>query len=114
MPQDIIDIDNILERLITLCEAYNLKLPCDLDSWHGFDSTNTKSLIKLGLYLETIGWRFIGMWPNPTGARNFQLRVARTGVYDTHALVAEIKKMRELVTDYTLVHYSDCTQQPIA
>ena len=113
MLQENIDTETILERLISRCESYNLRLPCELDSWHGFNSTNTSALIKLGIYLETLGWRFIGMWPNPTGTRNFHLRVARTGLYNEDTLAAEIGMMRQIVVDFSLVHYSDCTPQPI-
>jgi hypothetical protein len=109
-----IDIKRITDKLKSRCKSNNIKLPCEIDSWHGFDSTNTKGLIKLGCLLETRGWRFIGMWPNPTGARNFHMRVARTGVYDVDQLATEIEMMKNLATEFSIEKYSDCAPQPIA
>ena len=104
----------VFSLLMQRCKGNNLQLPCEMDSWHGFDSTNIQSLVDLGRYLEDEGWRFIGMWPNPDGTNNFHLRVAKTGFYGEQQLIEEIEMMKNLANQFSVDNYSDCAPQPFA
>lgn len=102
----------VFSQLMQRCKSSKLKLPCEMDSWHGFDSNNIQALVDLGQYLEGQGWRFIGMWPNPEGTNNFHLRVAKTGFYGETQLIEEIEMMKKLAIKFAVDNYSDCSPQP--
>ena len=105
--------ETVLEALETTCENNHFALPCELDSWHGFESENPDILAEFGRHLESNhGFRFVGMWPSPAGSRNYHLRVARVGIYDEASLVAEVERLAQIATRHGVEVYADCSPQP--
>ena len=104
--------EQVIKNLVSLCKNNRINLPCELDSWHGFDSSKPESLLALGQHLQKQGWRFVGIWPLHHGSDNFHLRVSRTGTYEEVLLLDEMKKMEKLSAKFDVDGYSDCSPQP--
>lgn len=102
----------VIKGLLTMCKNDSIDLPCRMDSWHGFDSSNPESLIELGRHLEKQGWRFVGLWPVQRGSKDFHLRVSRTGTYEEGLLMDEMKNMEKIGSRFKIERYSDCSPQP--
>ncbi|MFQ5658817.1 MAG: hypothetical protein ACE5GZ_00205 [Gammaproteobacteria bacterium] len=103
----------IFSRLAALCKSNKTVLPCELDSWHTFSSDNVQVLVDLGARFENLGWRFVGIWPDPEGTAYFHLRVARKGLYGETQLLKEIKMMKTVAAEFPVVNYSNCSHKPV-
>ncbi len=104
--------NRIFIQLNEVCNSSNLQLPCDMDSWHGFESVDALALVNLGRRLESLGWRFVGIWPSLEEANFFHLKVTKSGIYGEDQLIEEIEMMKKLATEFSIENYTECSPQP--
>lgn len=104
--------EDVEKHFNAVCKSNNFTLPCELDSWHGFESNSSKALESLGKYLESkFNWRNVGYWQVQGGL--YHLRVAKEGMYNLESILSEIPNMEKAASEHGVKYYVDCAPQPL-